>query len=103
MTTASQYLDVQVVLAMPQVQFLKSMSVPAGTTARELVIMALEAGLLPSNASLDIEPVSAPLGVFSELVADDYLCVQGDRVEIYRPLQQDPKELRRQRARQSIS
>ncbi|ASJ72460.1 RnfH family protein [Granulosicoccus antarcticus] len=98
-----EYLDVQVVLAMPQVQYLKTLSVPVGTTARELVLMALDAGLVPTTASIDIEPANAPLGVFSESVADDYPCAQGDRVEIYRPLQQDPKELRRQRARQSSS
>ena len=99
----SALLPVQVVLAMPEVQYLCDLEIPPGTTARETVLMALEVGLIPGTATIDITPSSAPLGVFGERVDDDYPCVHGDRVEIYRPLQQDPKELRRQRARQSSS
>ncbi len=100
---ASSFLTVQVVLAMPEVQYLRELEIPPGTTARQAVLMALDAGLVPATAAIDIVPATAALGVFSERVEDDYLCQQGDRVEIYRPLQQDPKELRRQRARQSTS
>ncbi len=96
-------LTVQVVLAMPETQYQCELEIPPGTTARQVVLMALQAGLVPATALIDITPASAALGVFSERVEDDYPCVQGDRVEIYRPLQQDPKELRRQRARQSSS
>ena len=88
---------------MPDVQYQYELEVMPGTTARQAVLMALEAGLVPATASIDIVPANAELGVFSERVEDDYLCAHGDRVEIYRPLQQDPKELRRQRARQSSS
>lgn len=94
---------VSVVLAMPDVQYQRRLLVPAGTTAREAVLMALDSGLVPETAVIDIEPTSAPLGIFSERVEDDHACAPGDRVEIYRPLQQDPKELRRRRARQSSS
>lgn len=38
------------------------------------------------------------LGVFSEKVDGDYLMQEGDRLEIYRPLLADPKEVRRQLA-----
>lgn len=96
-------IGIEVILAMPQVQYRLSLEVPAGTSAREAVRLSLEAGLLPPGADIDMEPLNAPLGVFAEKVDDDYCCQSGDRVEIYRPLQQDPKELRRQRARQSIS
>jgi putative ubiquitin-RnfH superfamily antitoxin RatB of RatAB toxin-antitoxin module len=94
---------VQVVLAMPEVQYQCELQVPAGTTARQAVLLALDAGLIAPTASIDINPSGAPLGIFSERVEDDHPCAHGDRVEIYRPLQQDPKELRRQRARQSSS
>ena len=96
-------LTVQVVLAMPDVQFQCELEITSGTTARQAVLMALEAGLVPATAAIDITPATAALGVFGERVEDDYQCQHGDRVEIYRPLQQDPKELRRQRARQSSS
>ena len=47
---------------------------------------------------LDID--SCPLGVFGKVVADaETRSVQaGDRIEIYRPLLADPKEVRRLRA-----
>lgn len=41
-----------------------------------------------------------PVGVFGHLVMLSNVVRSGDRVEIYRPLKADPKEKRRQRARQ---
>lgn len=101
--TQATVLTVQVVLAMPDVQYQCELEIESGTTARQAVLMALDAGLVPATAVIDITPANAALGVFSERVEDDYPCQHGDRVEIYRPLQQDPRELRRQRARQSSS
>ncbi|AZF01985.1 protein YfjF [Pseudomonas orientalis] len=45
-----------------------------------------------------------PLGIFGKVVADaDVRVVQpGDRIEIYRPLLADPKEVRRQRAAKAV-
>lgn len=83
---------------MPDQQYRVELTVPLGTQAREAVQLALAADCV-SHGNIDIDPLSAPLGVFNELVDDDYALNDGDRVEIYRPLQQDPKELRRQRAR----
>ena len=42
---------------------------------------------------------SAPVGIFGELCERDRRIVEGDRIEIYRPLQADPMESRRRRAR----
>lgn len=39
-----------------------------------------------------------PLGVFGKKAPDEQVLVAGDRVELYRPLQIDPKEARRLRA-----
>lgn len=93
---------VEVVLATPNVQYRLTLTVTSGCAAREVVLQAMQQGLLPPHTELDIDPSTAPLGVFAELVADDYCCQAGDRLEIYRPLQQDPKELRRQRARKKV-
>jgi putative ubiquitin-RnfH superfamily antitoxin RatB of RatAB toxin-antitoxin module len=43
---------------------------------------------------------SCPLGIFGKALPDAQTRVleQGDRVEIYRPLIADPKEVRKQRA-----
>ena len=46
----------------------------------------------------EIDPEQCPLGVFGERVGDDYELMHGDRVEIYRPLIADPKEVRKARA-----
>ncbi|NND89682.1 MAG: RnfH family protein [Granulosicoccus sp.] len=94
-------IPVEVVLAMPEVQYRVELDVCPGTTAREAVRLAVGAGLIPLDARVDTDPLQAPLGVYSEKVEDNYRCQAGDRVEIYRPLQQDPKDMRRQRARQS--
>jgi putative ubiquitin-RnfH superfamily antitoxin RatB of RatAB toxin-antitoxin module len=38
------------------------------------------------------------LGVFSRKKPLEYVLKEGDRIEIYRPLLADPKEIRRKRA-----
>ena len=38
------------------------------------------------------------VGIFSRKVPLDHVLRDGDRIEIYRPLTADPKEMRRQRA-----
>lgn len=45
------------------------------------------------------EVAAMPLGIFAKQVTLDTVLKSGDRIEIYRPLQLDPKEKRRQRAR----
>lgn len=44
-------------------------------------------------------PWDADVGIFGELCARDAVPRDGDRVEIYRPLKEDPKASRRERAR----
>ncbi len=50
----------------------------------------------PRFASLDL--VNAPVGIFGQTAARTQAVADGDRVEIYRPLIQDPKIARRRRA-----
>lgn len=92
-------IQVEVILVLPSRQFRKRMAVPMGTTAREAVARALELGLIPATVVIDVDPMSAPVGVYGEAVDDNTVLQSGDRVEIYRPLQQDPKDLRRRRAK----
>lgn len=86
---------VEVVYALADKQKLLSLSVPAGTTVREA---ALRSGLDAHFPGLDLQ--TAPLGVFGKAVAkpDERVLEEGERVEIYRPLIADPKEVRKQRA-----
>lgn len=86
---------VEVVYALPDRQRLLSLSVPAGCTAREAVERSGIVDEFP-----EIEPAGQPLGIFGRRCAQDQALRDGDRVEIYRPLQADPKEARRELARQ---
>jgi uncharacterized protein len=49
--------------------------------------------------ALDVPWDSAPVGIFGELRARSDVPREADRIEIYRPLPQDPRELRRERVR----
>lgn len=52
------------------------------------------------EALIDIGLQQAPLGIFGKAVAkpEERVLEEGERVEIYRPLLADPKEVRKQRA-----
>ncbi len=86
---------IEVVYALADKQKLLRMSVPSGTTVREA---ALRSGLDVEFPGLDL--ASSPLGIFGKAVAkpEERVLEEGERVEIYRPLIADPKEVRKQRA-----
>jgi len=88
---------VEVAYAEPARQFLRAVSVAADATARD----AIEAsGVLTRFPQMVLE--DCRIGIWSRVVAADAALREGDRVEIYRPLQVDPKEVRRQRAGKSL-
>ena len=89
-------IDVEVAYALPQQQWLLSLSVPEGTTALEAIKLS---GIETRVPSLTLNPDE--IGIFSEKVPPDTLLQDGDRVEIYRPLTMDPMESRRLRAQAS--
>ncbi len=65
-----------------------------GSTA----LQALHAsGLLKSHPELD--PASLTMGIWGRAVSPGHVLCAGDRLELYRPLQVDPKEARRLRYR----
>lgn len=92
---AEQYLTIEVACALPQRQILLHLNVAPGTTLREA---ALASGLQQTFPELDLQ--TAPLGIFGKriLKPDEYVLEGGERVEIYRPLLADPKEVRKLRA-----
>ena len=84
---------VEVAYARPDRQRLVRVELAAGATARD----AVRASRLEEEfPEIDIE--RAPLGVFGRACSGETVLRAGDRVEIYRPLQIDPKEARRKRA-----
>jgi putative ubiquitin-RnfH superfamily antitoxin RatB of RatAB toxin-antitoxin module len=88
-------IDVELVYALPERQTLLKLSVPAGTTARQLV---LGGALAEQHPELDL--AQAPLGIFGKVLnhPEQRVLEAGERVEVYRPLLADPKDVRRQRA-----
>ena len=42
------------------------------------------------------------VGIFGERISPDTVPADGDRIEIYRPLKQNPREARRKRARSAL-
>ena len=86
---------VEVVYALADKQKLLRIAVPEGTTVREAALRSGMDGFFPG---LDL--ATAPLGIFGKAVPkpNERAVEEGERVEIYRPLIADPKEVRKQRA-----
>lgn len=82
---------IEVVHALAQKQRRVSLDLPPGSTVLDAVQAS---GLLQSLPQL--EP--GCLGVWGRQVSAETRLRDGDRVEIYRPLIADPKEVRRERA-----
>ena len=89
--------QIEIAYATPQKQIILQREVDAGSHARDAVKAS---GIDQHFPEIDLE--SCDLGVFGKAVADDYEVGDGDRIEIYRPLIADPKEVRRQRAARGL-
>lgn len=92
---AEAMITVEVVYAAVDRQQLLNLQVPVGTTVFGGVKASGIETLFPE---LDLS--SCAVGIFGKVVADPAVrqLVEGDRIEIYRPLLADPKEVRRLRA-----
>ncbi|MFP1732810.1 RnfH family protein [Lonsdalea quercina] len=89
---------VEVVYALPDRQFLRPLQLNEGSTVEQAIKAS---GLLTLRPEIDLN--INKIGIFSRPAKLDEKLQEGDRVEIYRPLIADPKELRRQRAEHSKS
>lgn len=95
-----ELITVEVAYALPQRQQLTTLQVAPGTTAYEAV---QQSGILQQFPEIDLE--SAKMGIFGQALGSkglkppkEHVLQAGDRVEIYRPLIADPKEVRKRRA-----
>ena len=89
---------VEVVYALPDKQYLREVTLEQGATVEQ----AIEAsGLLQLRRDIDL--AQNKTGIFSRPVKLGDTVEEGDRIEIYRPLIADPKELRRQRAERAAT
>jgi uncharacterized protein len=91
-------ISVEVVYALPEKQYQRVVTLEEGSTVEQAIVAS---GLLELRRDIDLS--RNKVGVFSRPVKLGDTLQEGDRVEIYRPLIADPKELRRQRAERSAS
>jgi uncharacterized protein len=91
--TTENKVDIEVAYAKPEEQTVVALQVPPDCTIAQAVGLS---GLLERFPEINAGDLKA--GVFGVACKLDQLVGQGDRVEIYRPLLNDPKEARRQRA-----
>lgn len=85
---------VEVLLAEADTQRRVALQVAGGCTAWQAVE---KSGLLAGRSDLD--PAQLAVAIFGKLVPRDRALEDGDRVEILRPLPEDPKSRRRRAAR----
>lgn len=88
--------SVEVVYALPERQYLKTVRLEEGSSVEQAIRAS---GLLEMRREIDLKVNK--VGIYSRPVKLSDVIAEGDRVEIYRPLIADPKELRRIRAEQS--
>ena len=90
---SEETIKIEVIYALAQRQEIARLTLPEGSTAQQ----AIEAsGFLQKFPEIDLS--KNKLGVYAKLVKPDTILRDRDRVEIYRPLIADPKEVRKQRA-----
>lgn len=89
----SKTIPVEIAYALPAQQMILKMQVEEGTTAEQAVMAS---GIAQKFTEIDL--AQNKVGIFGKLVKLDTVLRERDRVEIYRPLIADPKEVRKQRA-----
>ncbi|MDR7344808.1 putative ubiquitin-RnfH superfamily antitoxin RatB of RatAB toxin-antitoxin module [Pantoea alhagi] len=89
-------ITVEVVYALPEKQYVRQVTLAEGSSVEEVIRAS---GLLELRHDIDL--TQNKIGIYSRPVKLQDEVNDGDRVEIYRPLIADPKELRRQRAERS--
>ncbi len=94
-TELTNMLHVEVAYAKPDIQVIIPLEVPAQTTVQQAIELS---GILMRFPELDL--AENKVGIFSKPCKLDSDLRDGDRVELYRALIADPKEVRKRRAAQ---
>lgn len=88
-----ELIAIEVAFALPKRQTLLSLQVPVGSTIRQAIESS---GILATFPEIDL--AVNKVGIWSRTAKLDEVVNAGDRIEIYRPLVADPKDMRRRRA-----
>lgn len=86
-------ISVEVAYALPHQQLIIPVQVAPETTAEQAI---LASGIIKKFPEIDLS--KNQIGIFGKLARLETVLRSMDRVEIYRPLIADPKEVRKQRA-----
>lgn len=89
---AVERIAVEVAWASAEHQWVVALEVPTGTTLRGALERARIEDRLPAEALAAVS-----FGIFGVVQPQETMLADGDRVEIYRPLADDPKLIRRRR------
>ena len=89
----SQQIQIEVAYARPDQQLLLPVRMAAGSTVAQVIEVS---GVLEKFPEIDL--ARNKVGIFGKLTKLDTVVRERDRIEIYRALIADPKEVRRQRA-----
>ncbi|MEH0368943.1 RnfH family protein [Vibrio mimicus] len=92
----SEMIQVEVVYALPHEQRVLKLVVEQSATVEDIIRTS---GILQMYPEIDL--AVNKVGIFSRNVKLDAKVRDKDRIEIYRPLLADPKEIRRKRAEQA--
>jgi len=87
------FVDVEVIYAEPQRHSAIQLRLPSGSTLQHAIDAS---GIVRSIPEIDL--AQCKLGIYGKLAQADTVLTAQDRVEIYRPLLADPKDIRKQRA-----
>lgn len=89
----TELLTIEVVYGTPEQQTIKTVSVPVATAVEDAIIMSKISEVYP-----EIDLTINKVGIWNRTCKLTDVVKNNDRIEIYRPLIADPKEVRRQRA-----
>jgi putative ubiquitin-RnfH superfamily antitoxin RatB of RatAB toxin-antitoxin module len=94
----AEQIQVEVVFALAEKQVLLSVSVDEGATVADVIAVS---GLLTKFPDESLQLLET--GIWGHPVARDHGVREGDRVELYRALQRDPREARRELAQSGLT
>lgn len=86
-------INIEIAYALPDRYYLKPFKVDEGTMIQTAI---LQSGILQQFTEIDLR--ENKVGIYSRPAKLNDQLKDGDRIEIYRPLLADPKEIRRKRA-----
>ena len=86
-------INIEVVYALPHEQILLKLQMPQHATVAEAIKLS---GVMEKYPDIDLS--KNKFGVYGKLTRADAVLRDRDRIEVYRPLLADPKEMRRKRA-----